>query len=89
MGLSVDNPEDWPGSFLGSAVYPNEDLTQVYAEEFLTAAWQVSQGGEERASFVRPRVGFAINTFPSEEEWRPHGPHLDHAIKEHGHKTFP
>jgi hypothetical protein len=89
MGLDIHKPHDWPGSFSGSAVYTDEDLIKVYTEEFLTAAWQLSQGDVERANFVRPRAGFAINTFPSEEEWRPHGPHLDHAIKEHGHKTFP
>ena len=89
MGLSVLKPEDWPGSFSGSAVYPDEDLIKVYTEELLNAAWQLSQGDLERSNFDPPDVGFAINTFPSEEEWAPHGPHLDHAIKEHGHKTFP
>ncbi len=89
MGLSILKPDDWPGSFTGSAVYSNKDLIKVYTEDFLSVAWQLSQGDLEKSNFNPPNAGFAINTFPSDEEWAPHGPHLDHAIQEHGHKTFP
>ena len=42
MGLSILKPDDWPGSFTGSAVYSNKDLIKVYTEDFLNIyVWRI------------------------------------------------
>jgi hypothetical protein len=89
MGLAPDEPAAWPGDFSGHAGYPDPDLTAVYTEDLLTAAWQLGEGNLDRSHFRPPSSGYALNTFPTDEEWAPHGPHIDHSIKEHGHETFP
>jgi len=53
----------------------------------LSAAAQLA--GDDPAAFRPPARAYAINVFPSQGEWRWPGPHIDHAIKEHGHRTFP
>ena len=89
MGLSPDAPESWPGDYPGHAGYADADLTAVYTDDLLTAAWQLSEGDLDRGLFRAPSSGYSINTFPSDEAWAPHGPHIDHSIKEHGHESFP
>src|SRR5262249_10516281 len=36
-----------------------------------------------------PKHPWSLNVFPQMREWEWPKPHIDHAIKEHGHKTFP
>lgn len=89
MGLSPDRPDEWPGDFPGHAGYADAEVTAVYTDALLTAAWQLSEGDLDRSRFRAPSSGYAINTFPTDEAWAPHGPHIDHSIKEHGHESFP
>ena len=89
MGIDRDDPTSWKDRTAGHAGYEDADLTAVYTDALLTAAWQLSEGGLDRSTFRAPKSGYAINTFPTDEPWAPHGPHLDHSIKEHGHETFP
>ncbi|MDA1191176.1 MAG: phytanoyl-CoA dioxygenase family protein [Candidatus Poribacteria bacterium] len=89
MGIDRDDPSTWDKRERGHTAFDDPDLVACYTEDYCTAAWQVSEGDLSRERFKPPSRGYSINTFPQEGEWRPHGGHLDHSIKEHGHKTFP
>ncbi|HET6383295.1 MAG TPA: phytanoyl-CoA dioxygenase family protein [Armatimonadota bacterium] len=87
VGVNPDDPASWPQRSRELQKYEEEAVVAVYTPELLQAAAQLT--GEDPASFRRPSRPFPINVFPRDGEWRWPGPHIDHAIKEHGHKTFP
>src|ERR1041385_5016852 len=83
------DPQDratWPNS-MKHQVYDPPELAACYTPEILAAAALLA--GDDPATFKPPARGYAINIFPQEGEWRWPKPHIDHAIKEAGHKTFP
>jgi hypothetical protein len=89
-GADPDDPATWAAVDPGHAGYEDPDLVALYTEAVCTAAWQLSEGEVDRAHFQPPaRSVYAINYFPEEGDWAPHGPHIDHSIEEHGHETFP
>ena len=55
----------------------------------MTAAAQLGEGDMAPDVYRPPKGVRSINIFPQTGEWGPPGSHIDHAIKEHGHKTFP
>ena len=55
----------------------------------LTSVGAGAIGGDAPETIKAPGRAYAINGFPTSEEWKWPRPHIDHAIKEHGHKTFP
>jgi hypothetical protein len=63
------------------------EITACYSQRFLAIACALA--GEAPGSFQADGGALAINTFPSDGEWEWPKPHIDHAIKEHGHRTFP
>ena len=88
IGLQPDNPEAWEN------VQPPEtcddpDVLAIYTPQFLTAAAQLGEGDMAPDVYRPPKGVRPINIFPQTGEWVPPGSHIDHAIKEHGHKTFP
>lgn len=89
LGLDRDRPDTWKDASGAHAGFEDPELVAVYTEAVLTAAWQLSEGDLDRQRFRAPKSGYAINIFPTDETWAPHGPHIDHSIKEHGHETFP
>ena len=89
MGLDRSDPASWDERTADNGHYEDAELTAVYTESLLTAAWQLSEGGLGREDFRPPKSGFAINSFPTDSPWAPHGPHIDHSIKEHGHESVP
>ena len=64
-----------------------QPIIKCYNPTLLAAAAQL--GGGDPASYHPPQRAFLINTFPSTDAWKWPNPHIDHAIKDHGHKTFP
>ena len=68
-------------------VYEEPSLIACYTPQVLKAAAQLS--GDDPATFRVPSRAYAINVFPQSGEWQWPRPHIDHAIKEAGHKTFP
>jgi len=87
IGVSPDDPESWKAVSRRHTNFPKAELTACYTLEFLAAAAQLAE--DDPSIFKPPRSGYAINVFPTSGEWKWPGPHIDHAIKEHGHKTFP
>lgn len=87
LGLNPNEPETWKDFKPGHANYDDPDLCAVYTPQVISAAAQL--GGGDPSSYRTPNRVLALNIFPQEGEWQPHGPHIDHSIKEHGHKTFP
>lgn len=86
LGAKPDDPATWAGlPFSGG--YSAPELTACFTPEFRAAAAQLAQ--EDVATFRPPERVFTINVFPQEGEWQWPRPHIDHAIKEAGHKTFP
>lgn len=86
LGATPDDPTTWTDlPFSGG--YSAPELTTCFTPEFRAAAALLAQ--EDAATFRPQERVFTINVFPQEGEWQPHGPHIDHAIKEHGHRTFP
>lgn len=86
IGATPDDPATWNVS-RNHQTFDRPELIACYTPQFLRAAETLA--GEPEGTFHPPARGYAINVFPSEGEWRMPGPHIDHAIKEHGHKTFP
>ena len=72
----------------GKAFFGTEAANICYNETLCAAAAEL--GGE---ADVRPyypiHSALAILSLPGSEEWDWPPPHIDHAIKEHGHHTFP
>ena len=85
MNADSDDPATWPdGYFQGS---DDPAIVACYTEAFLAAIAVLTD--HPRASIGAPGGALAINIFPTEDNWQTPTPHIDHAIKEHGHKTFP
>jgi hypothetical protein len=86
MGAQPDNPETWPDSRY-THHHDQAEIVACFTDDYLRAASQLC--GESLEHIKTPRGATAINIFPSTEAWQNPHPHIDHAIKEHGHKTFP
>lgn len=86
MQARPDNPETWPDNGYVQR-HEEAEIVACYTDAYLHAASQLC--GESLELIKTPRGATAINIFPSPEAWQPPHPHIDHAIKEHGHKTFP
>ncbi|MBW3624000.1 MAG: phytanoyl-CoA dioxygenase family protein [Armatimonadetes bacterium] len=84
IGADPNDPETWNVS-KNHQVFDSPELVACYTLEFIRAAETLA--GEE--GFKPPAKAYAINVFPTDAEWTRPGPHIDHAIKDHGHKTFP
>ncbi len=89
LKLDPDNPETWADAPRGHQSFKDPDLTACYTPEAMAAVAQLGDAPPEPDSYRPPGSAYCINVFPTQDEWRPHGPHLDHTIKEHGYKTFP
>jgi hypothetical protein len=82
-------PDD-PASWTGKAEHQSFDsleLAACYTGAMLGAAAQLAEDAPETVQ--APKRPYAIDVFPTPGEWHWPHPHVDHAIKEHGHKTFP
>jgi hypothetical protein len=86
LRASPSDPATWAQA-QGHRGLDSPEIAACYAPEFLEAAMILA--GEPDGGFRPPSRPYAINVFPSEGEWSMPGPHIDHAIKEHGHKVFP
>jgi hypothetical protein len=71
----------------GHGAFDEPVLVACYGAGLLTAAAELA--GEPEALFPAPQRAYIINSLPSEGPWQWPQPHIDHAIKEHGHRTFP
>ena len=89
MGVDRSDPATWGDRPKGHPVFEDADLVACYTPAFLGAAAQLGEGAPDVTSYRAPKSGYCIHTFPTEGVWRASRPHLDHSIKEHGHKTFP
>ena len=81
-----EDPASWPQRTAHQA-FESPELVACYTPAMLGAAAQLA--GEAVETVQAPKRAYAINVFPTPGEWHWPHPHIDHAIKEHGHKTFP
>ena len=81
-----DDPASWPERTAHQA-FESPELVACYTSAMMGAAAQLA--GEAIETMQAPKRAYAINVFPTPGEWQWPHPHIDHAIKEHGHKTFP
>ncbi|NKB72401.1 MAG: hypothetical protein GKR89_35440 [Candidatus Latescibacteria bacterium] len=88
LQLDPKDPASWPAGTPARSD-ANPDLLACYTPTLLAAAAQLS--GDDISSFAAPQAAFSLNVFPlhAPAQWKWPSPHIDHAIKEHGHKTFP
>lgn len=86
LQIDAGDPMTWAAPS-GHRSIPDPELTAVYTPQFLQAAAELV--GEDPLLFNPPKAAYAINVFPQPGPWQWPEPHIDHAIKEHGHKTFP
>jgi hypothetical protein len=82
-----DDPQSWVEGNLAHQVFDSPELLACYTPAMVTAARILA--GEADDTIQAPKSAYAINVFPKPGEWRWPRPHIDHSIKEHGHKTFP
>ena len=82
-----DNPETWAKATAAHQVFDSPELLACYTPQMLSAAALLA--GDPLETVTPPKRAYAINVFPRPGEWNWPRPHIDHAIKEHGHKTFP
>jgi Phytanoyl-CoA dioxygenase (PhyH) len=93
LGVTPSDPAAWAGVAKGHHVFDSPELLACYTPAFLEAAADLA-GGERTgppppSSFPPPTRAYCINVFPTASAWEWPRPHIDHAIREHGHKTFP
>jgi len=86
MEADSEDPETWPDR-KDTQSHKLAELVACYTQDFLCAASQLS--GDPLETINTPRGALAINIFPTTDAWQEPRPHIDHAIKDHGHKTFP
>ena len=86
MQASPDDAGSWPDSDYAKG-HDRPEINACYTDDFLQAAAQLC--GDRTDRLTAPSGTLAINIFPSAGPWQKPKPHIDHAIKEHGHKTFP
>lgn len=87
LQANPNDPRSWAGAASAHQVFDSPELLACYTPAMLEAARILA--GESDDAIQPPRHAYAINVFPKPGEWRWPHPHIDHAIKEHGHKTFP
>jgi hypothetical protein len=87
IGLSPEDPTAWADLPRGSTSFGSPELLACYTPAYLTAAARLA--GDPPETLRPPSRAFALNVFPVERPWEWPRPHIDHAIKEHGHRTFP
>jgi hypothetical protein len=87
IGASPNDPSSWAELPRGHGSFDSPELLACYTPAYLAAAARLA--GDDPATYRRPRAAYAIHVFPREGEWAWPAPHIDHAIKEHGHTTFP
>lgn len=88
LDADPDNPASWAGISGAHQSFDAPALLACYTPALLAAVAEIS--GDDPATISAPGRAYAINVFPQTGgawEW-PH-PHLDHAIREHGHRVFP
>jgi Phytanoyl-CoA dioxygenase (PhyH) len=93
LGVSPSDPSAWAGVEKGHHVFESPELLACYTPAFLADAAQLAgdecAGAPPPSSFRAPTRAYCINVFPRDGDWEWPRPHIDHAIREHGHKTFP
>jgi hypothetical protein len=87
LNASPDDATSWEQVPRAHQSYDSPELRACHTPSFLAAAAQLS--GDPLETIGVPKRAYAINVFPSSGEWKWPGPHIDHAIKERLHKTFP
>jgi hypothetical protein len=87
IGISPSEPETWESVARGHHVFDSPELVACYTPAYLAAAAELAE--EEPTTLKPPTRGYCINIFPRPGPWEWPHPHIDHAIKEHAHKTFP
>jgi hypothetical protein len=86
LGVSPDDPAAWTSVSAAHQSLDSPELVACYTPEMLASAATLAGPNEQIAA---PKRAYAINVFPTAEPWQWPRPHIDHAIKEHRHKTFP
>jgi hypothetical protein len=82
------DPTTWTKARPFAQTLEEPALALCYTPEVLTTAAMLAE--EDPALFTPPTRVLALNVFPNPSaEWKMPQPHIDHAIKEHGHFTFP
>ena len=85
MGARPGDPRSWPERYAEN--HKQAEIVACYTENFLGTAARLC--GDPVDTIRTPKGATAITIFPTPGEWTPPSPHIDHAIKDHGHKTFP
>jgi hypothetical protein len=62
-------------------------VVACYTPQIMEAVQLLTEA--DPATLQAPKRPYPLHSYPVDEEWQPWGAHIDHAIKEHGHKTFP
>jgi hypothetical protein len=81
------DPASWERISKGHQSFDDPALLACYTPALLAAVAELA--GDDPATFRAPGRAYAINVFPTPGAWDWPGPHIDHAIKEHGHRVFP
>ena len=86
LGAYPNEMEKWPDIPSGS-VHDAPEIVACFTPEICAAAAELANDG--LPALPAPSSTFTINIFPQEGLWRPHGPHIDHAIERDGYTVFP
>jgi hypothetical protein len=87
LGVSPGDSASWQTVPPGHRSFEEPALVACYTPAYIAAAAQLA--GDDPSTFRTPTRAYAINVFPRTGEWQWPRPHIDHAIKDHAHKTFP
>jgi hypothetical protein len=87
IGADPADPATWSAVSAAHTRYDDAALCACYTPAFLEAAAELA--GDPVETITAPTRALTINVFPGAGPWHWPSPHLDHSIREHGHKTFP
>jgi hypothetical protein len=86
LGADSNDKATWVNVPRGSG-HNAPEIVACFTPLICAAAAELANEGLPRLR--APSSTYSLNIFPQEGSWRPHGPHIDHALEKDGYKVFP
>lgn len=86
LGANRNDKATWANVPTGSG-HSAPEIVACFTPMICAAAAELTNEGFP--GLPAPSSTYTLNIFPQEGPWRPHGPHIDHALERDGFKVFP
>jgi hypothetical protein len=86
LGADPNDRSTWANVPIGSG-HDAPEIMACFTPLICAAAAELANEG--LPALPAPSSTYTLNIFPQEGGWRPHGPHIDHALERDAYKVFP